>query len=277
MSRHCEAASPVPCHGDSPDLREVHAPLYWKYGVLLMAESHVVCESEILSRLMAGSYEKPFIRDHGAVRSLHFDMHTIQSAMRLNNPFALDLAYTRRMMAFLHFKPGRCYSQRSAIDPVCLPRRSPIMKTLLRLLPFLLAFGISARSVCAAGDLTAQEPIVIKVQLGSHKDELHFFPDTINLETGKLYRLILSNPSRQKHYFFSEGMAEAIFTRKVQVNGPGGESLAEAKGVIREIEVYPGATTEWWFVPVRTGHFRDLKCTIAGHAAAGMVGTIFIR
>lgn len=129
----------------------------------------------------------------------------------------------------------------------------------------------------AAGDMTQQTPIDIKVQLGDEKNALRFVPDKIELETGKLYRLIFSNPSTEKHYFSSEGLSQAVFTRKVQVNGAAGKVSAEVKGVIREIEVYPNAVTEWWFVPIKTGHFGDLKCTIPGHAEAGMVGHITIK
>lgn len=129
----------------------------------------------------------------------------------------------------------------------------------------------------AAGDLTQQTPVDIKVQLGDEKNSKRFAPDKIELETGKLYRLILSNPSEEKHYFSSEGLSQAVFTRKVQVNGAAGKALAEVKGVIREIEIYPNAVTEWWFVPVKAGSFGDLKCTIPGHAEAGMVGHILIK
>ena len=129
----------------------------------------------------------------------------------------------------------------------------------------------------AAGDMTQQTPIDIKVNLGNEKNAMRFAPDKIELETGKLYRLLLSNPSPEKHYFSSEGLSQAVFTRKVQVNDKTGKALAEVKGVIREIEVYPNAVTEWWFVPLKTGNFGDLKCTIPGHAEAGMVGNISIR
>jgi uncharacterized cupredoxin-like copper-binding protein len=101
--------------------------------------------------------------------------------------------------------------------------------------------------------LTQQTPIDIKVQLGDEKNSKRFVPDKIELETGKLYRLILSNPSAEKHYFSSEGLSQAVFTRKVQVNGAAGKALAEVKGVIREIEVYPNAVTEWWLVPIKLG------------------------
>lgn len=145
------------------------------------------------------------------------------------------------------------------------------------LLMFSLAAGMVSGPADAAGDLTSQEPIEVKVQLGNEKNALRFFPNTINLETGKLYRLVLSNPSPQKHYFSSEGFAQAIFTRKVQVNGADGKAIAEVKGQIREIEVYPGGKTEWWLVPVKSGSFSDLKCTIPGHSEGGMVGRIIIK
>jgi len=59
-------------------------------------------------------------------------------------------------------------------------------------------------------------------------------------------------------------------------------TLAEFKGAIREIEVYPGFSAEWWFVPVATGRVTDLQCGIRGkdgktHADHGMVGEIVIE
>lgn len=151
------------------------------------------------------------------------------------------------------------------------------MKLATNVLLVMVAFVYSTSVVLAAGDMTQQAPIDIKVQLGNEKNALRFVPDNIDLETGKLYRLILSNPSPQKHYFSSEGLSQAVFTRKVQINDATGKALAEVKGAIREIEVYPNAVSEWWFVPVKTGHFGDLKCTIPGHTEAGMVGHISIK
>jgi uncharacterized cupredoxin-like copper-binding protein len=151
------------------------------------------------------------------------------------------------------------------------------MKITVRVLLIGAVFASCTGVALAAGDMTQQTPIDIKVQLGDEKNALRFVPAKIELETGKLYRLILSNPSTEKHYFSSEGLSQAVFTRKVQVNGAAGKASAEVKGVIREIEVYPNAVTEWWFVPIKTGNFGDLKCTIPGHAEAGMVGHILIK
>ncbi len=128
-----------------------------------------------------------------------------------------------------------------------------------------------------AGDLTQQVPIDVTVQLGDEKDAMRFVPDKLHLETGKLYRLILVNPSPQKHYFSSARLSEAVFTRKVQINGADGKPISEVKGAIREIEVYPKGTAEWWFVPVKAGTFGDLECTIPGHADRGMKGAVVVK
>jgi uncharacterized cupredoxin-like copper-binding protein len=136
----------------------------------------------------------------------------------------------------------------------------------------------------AAGDLSRQEPIEITVELG--KPGQHgFVPNKLRFETGKLYKLILRNPSSDPHYFTSHAFTQLIYTRKVQVvqNRDGKTTtLAEFKGAIREIEVYPGQTAEWWFVPVAAGRATDLRCGIVGadgksHADHGMVGEIVIE
>lgn len=143
------------------------------------------------------------------------------------------------------------------------------MLALIILLPSLVAK--------ADGDLTKQKPVELTMQLGDKKNHLRFYPDTLTLKTGKLYKLTLKNPSQDKHYFSSAKLAGAVFTRKVQVYSADGKTAAEVKGVVREIEVYPNGTAEWWFVPVKTGNFSDLHCSIFGHTEAGMKGRIVIE
>ena len=133
----------------------------------------------------------------------------------------------------------------------------------------------------AAGDLSKQDPIEVRVELGTTAGDLVFIPNDLTFETGKLYKLVLTNPSGKKHYFTSLGLASKVYTRKVQVVGPG-RTIAEIKGAIREIEVYPGGTSEWWLVPVATGQISDLHCRIKDddgktHAQKGMVGKIAIE
>ncbi|MGZ8262335.1 MAG: polyamine aminopropyltransferase [Methylotenera sp.] len=45
------------------------------------------------------------VSESDGVRSLHLGSITIQSAMRIRDPFALELTYTRGMMCFLLFNP----------------------------------------------------------------------------------------------------------------------------------------------------------------------------
>ena len=149
-----------------------------------------------------------------------------------------------------------------------------------------IVIGTGVGSTIAAGDLSRQQPIVVVVELGRPDGSHAFQPTQLRFETGKLYRLVLRNVSRDPHYFTSEAFADRIFTRKVQVTQrqPDGSdvTLAEFKGPIREIEVYPGHAAEWWFVPVATGRITDLRCGIVGadgrtHAQHGMVGEIVIE
>jgi len=133
----------------------------------------------------------------------------------------------------------------------------------------------------SAGNLAKQKPIEVRVQLGTKAGDLMFVPNNLTFETGKLYKLVLTNPSKKKHYFTSLGLAAKVYTRKVQIVD-GGVTKAEIKGAIREIEVYPGGTAEWWFVPVATGTLDDLQCQIKDkdghtHAEKGMIGTITIK
>jgi uncharacterized cupredoxin-like copper-binding protein len=138
----------------------------------------------------------------------------------------------------------------------------------------------------AAGDLSRQAPIEVLVELGAPDGRHVFAPDRLRFETGRLYKLVLRNRSPDPHYFTSDGLAASVWTRKVQVTQrrpDGGEqTLAEFKGAIREIEVYPGHDAEWWFVPVQAGRFTDLRCGIRAadgrtHAEHGMRGEIVIE
>ncbi len=153
-----------------------------------------------------------------------------------------------------------------------------MVRLALGCLAALIAFSSSA---LAGGDLTKQEPIVVRVALGTDNGKHEFVPNHLEFETGKLYKLVLTNPSQTKHYFTSPGLAKSVFTRKVQIVDQNG-TKAEIKGSISEIEVYPEGIAEWWFVPVATGTFSDLHCHIKDndghtHAAKGMTGTITIE
>jgi spermidine synthase len=60
----------------------------------------------LFEEIQTGHYAKPFIIDDGKTRKLLFSLNLIQSAMRIDDPYALEFAYTRKMMAFLLFVPN---------------------------------------------------------------------------------------------------------------------------------------------------------------------------
>lgn len=123
--------------------------------------------------------------------------------------------------------------------------------------------------VLAASNLAKQPITEVRVTLGNEANELKFVPDRLEFQSGKRYKLVLSNPSQQKHYFTAKDFADGIWSQKVDAGN------VEIKGAIHELELRPGTQAEWVFVPVRAGSY-DLRCTIAGHTEAGMKGTIAV-
>jgi uncharacterized cupredoxin-like copper-binding protein len=132
-----------------------------------------------------------------------------------------------------------------------------------------LGLGSTAIATTATNDLAKQPIVEVKVSLGTPEGGLKFVPDRFEFKSGKRYKLILSNPSPMKHYFTAKDFADGIWSQKVDAGN------VEIKGAIHELEIRPGATADWVFVPVRSGNY-ELHCTIAGHTEAGMKGTIAI-
>jgi len=122
----------------------------------------------------------------------------------------------------------------------------------------------------AAVDLSRQKPVQVKVNMGTPLGKSGFFPNKLTFETGKLYSLSLHNPSNKAHYFTSLAFANSVWSRKVQ------HAAMEEKGAISEIEVFPGHTAQWFFVPVQAGTF-ELHCKKKGHREAGEIGQIVIK
>jgi uncharacterized cupredoxin-like copper-binding protein len=125
-------------------------------------------------------------------------------------------------------------------------------------------------AIAAPVDFTKQTAIEVKVSLSNTANELKFIPDRFTFESGKRYKLLLSNPSAMKHYFTSKDFADAIWTQNVVAGN------VEIKGNIHELELRPNTTAAWTFIPIKSGTY-DLRCTIAGHATAGMRGSITIE
>jgi spermidine synthase len=95
----------LPCSDRNRRLIELPSPFALEPGTLRVLEPTEGFSAEQLDRLRVGSTDRPFIIDYGGVRNLFFTLDSIQSAMRLDDPNALITPYTRKMMAFLLFRP----------------------------------------------------------------------------------------------------------------------------------------------------------------------------
>lgn len=111
---------------------------------------------------------------------------------------------------------------------------------------------------------------IINVSLGNQQGQLIFTPNELKFSTGQKYKLVLDNPSPEKHYFTAKDFADASWTQKVQAG------KVEVKGAIHELELKPEGVAEWVFIPEKKGIY-DLYCSIKGHKEAGMKGTITIN
>lgn len=84
---------------------EIPATFLQEPGVVLLREPPTALAHDLLVSLLEGTYKKPFVIDDGQVRRLYFTLSYVQSEMDLKEPNALNIAYTRKMMAFLLFLP----------------------------------------------------------------------------------------------------------------------------------------------------------------------------
>ena len=150
--------------------------------------------------------------------------------------------------------------------------------------PLAFSLGVLAAPAYAAGDLSRQEPITVTVDLGA-LEQARIHSEQAALRNRQALQTGSAQCEQRSAYFTSHTFSQMVFTRKVQVTqmrDGKAVTLAEFKGAIREIEVYPGHSAEWWFVPVATGRVTDLQCGIHAvdgrtHAEHGMTGEIVIE
>lgn len=144
-------------------------------------------------------------------------------------------------------------------------RRRWLSQCLLVMLGLILSGSIvSTPTAFAAPQVTE-----VKVSLGNSANELKFFPSNLQFVAGQPYKLLLDNPSPQKHYFTAKDFADSGWTQKVEAG------KVEIKGAIHELELKPGGEAEWVFVPMKPGKY-SLRCPISGHTEAGMTGVITV-
>lgn len=118
--------------------------------------------------------------------------------------------------------------------------------------------------------------IAVAVELGDGSGALAFKPSALKFERGKYYKLVITNPSQEDHYFTSDAFVTHVFTRKVEVKDREGKTLVEVHGAVNDLELKPGTSVEWYFFPMTKGKNLRLYCHKEGHEEAGMIGTIDI-
>lgn len=74
--------------------------------IRLLSPADGLSGEEASRRIMEGVLAQPYILETDSERRLHFTHDAVQSVMSLEEPDALINAYTRKMMAFLLFKPN---------------------------------------------------------------------------------------------------------------------------------------------------------------------------
>lgn len=140
----------------------------------------------------------------------------------------------------------------------------------------ILAHAIPAQ---AAGDLSRANVIDVTIEMGSDDSGgMYLKPDHFDFETGQAYKLVLVNTDEIKHEIALNEMGEKVFTRKVEIANDGGNLVAEIKGTIREVEVGPKQTVEWFIVPIQTTDGPvEITCELPGHYESGMLATVEIK
>ena len=127
-------------------------------------------------------------------------------------------------------------------------------------------------------------PIEVVLRFGSATDAFELSPNMLQLETGKPYKLVITNPSSTTHYITAPEFAAAVSTRKVEITGGNVErkrflrtklGIPRRLPVIGEIELRAGGKAEWYFTGNDAGRF-PIECGIPAHAQAGMVGMIIV-
>ncbi len=156
---------------------------------------------------------------------------------------------------------------------------------LLAALAVMMAPQFKISAALAAEDGGKAKPQKIFLSLGREGDRKRLFhPDRLSLSVGKPYTLVIENPSLDVHEFDAPGLVSAAWSSDVKVLddiGATARPLAKIVGTPAEIEIMPGGSVEWTFVPVVAGSY-DILCDIEDqsgktHTAMGMKGTIIVK
>ena len=134
-----------------------------------------------------------------------------------------------------------------------------------------------------SGKIAKPQRLILSLGREGDRKQL-FYPDYFALTAGKPYTLIIQNPSLDIHEFDAPGLVASSWSSDVKVLddiGASAHPIATIVGTPAEIEIRPGGSVEWTFVPVVAGRY-DILCDIEDqsgktHTAMGMKGTIVVN
>ena len=112
----------------------------------------------------------------------------------------------------------------------------------------------------------------VSVDMEEAGSTFSFVPPDLALTRDVGYKLLLANASdhASKHYYTAEEFYKTVVLRKAD------DTYAEVKApYLRAVELLIGGSTTLFIVPTVANTF-DVLCTISGHVAAGMTGTIVV-
>jgi uncharacterized cupredoxin-like copper-binding protein len=108
-------------------------------------------------------------------------------------------------------------------------------------------------------ELTGPEPIQVVLQFGTETRNFALTPETLRFEKGKLYKLVIVNPSKTAHFVSAPEFGATI------------DSISLTQGVA----LRQGDQQVWYFVADQAGTY-DIMCGHKAHADAGMTGKIIV-
>ena len=145
--------------------------------------------------------------------------------------------------------------------------------------------GAAFGPALAGGGKANHKIVTVQLALGKDGDEKRLFhPSALTLQTGQRYRLVIHNPSLEVHEFDSPGLVDAVWSSHVRVldgYGRGSQTVANIVGKPAEIEIFPGGSVEWEFVPVAAGRYEIICDTLdqsgKTHTTGGMTGSVLVK
>jgi uncharacterized cupredoxin-like copper-binding protein len=127
----------------------------------------------------------------------------------------------------------------------------------------------------------------VTIQFGMVDGRHVVTPETVELEHGKTYELVIANSSGETHYLVPKAFSAAVKTTELTVAGGSAKTqstlhgrarnpLASAAGRVDEIVLGSGGEVRWQLVAMVPGTY-SIECCLPGHAIDGTKATIIIR